>query len=275
MPVTLFFCCIAFICSSCSQNSANQSSTGQISVRISNGDSKDLTIEDSSIGAGVSNLYEVCVFNDTCFVSTTIDQSESTVTIPINEGTYSLLVLAGYGTFSRAVLLGSVNQVSVVVEPDKITTVNASIKQISHSFTVPSDVNCMEEYSVSVSGDTNNEMLFTSINGSTMDYRPYIEIGEDATNRYLTCTQDGTGWNGTIECTAPIIEGETVIRFYGSCINLTVPLYDIDMPLKDLSQIFWIWPSALIEQERIDQEVRRNVTFAPNSTGLSVSIDWQ
>ncbi|MBN2508659.1 MAG: hypothetical protein JXB03_00225 [Spirochaetales bacterium] len=247
---------------------------GTIEIHISRSTSRDISQEDTEIGASVSNIYEICVYNNTSFISATAAPSQTMVTLPVPEGTYSVLALAGYGAQSRCVLLGSGILKPVTVRADEITTVIITLVPVTHQFSVPESISCMETYEVAVSGNTNNSVLLLETGGTTMDYRPYIELGSDGTNHYLTCTGDGSSWNGSIQCTAPAVPEETEIRFYGSLIGLCDIEYSLEAPLDALCQNTWSWLTSSVSQEVLDGETRKYTVFIPTATGLEVTVGW-
>ena len=265
---------ISIGCSLSPKNNPGKS-TGTICISIDVNASRDLDSGDSTAASSLSNIYEILVYNEEQSISAVASPDSADTTVTVEQGEYTVLVLAGYGTESGCNLLGSGFREGVSVLADEITDVNIMLTSVTHQITVPSSATCMESYYVSVSGNTNSPILQISANGSTMENRPYIEIGDNSTNHYLSCTVDAGSWTGSIELTAPNEPETSEIRFYGSNIRLCDPDYDLDSDIADVGTVNWTWLNcATFGNCTSGEETRREIIFSEPDTGISVTVGW-
>ena len=248
--------------------------TGTIKICIDNTLNRAINSDDSTIASANTNKYEVLIYNNSVVLSTILDLSSSSATLSVETGVYTVLVLAGYSTSSEGVLLGSAIQELVSVEQDIITDVAITLTSISHNFTVPGSAACTEGYSISVTGDTNNQMLQISSGGTVMENRPYIEIGENTANIYLNCTVSGSSWSGTVDLTAPNLTEQTNIELYGSNVKIIDPAYSIDDDLKNIGSINWKWLNLSLIPEPLAAEVNKDIEFVTADSGIGITINW-
>ncbi len=248
--------------------------TGTIEINIGNASSRDINSDDSTIASINSTTYEVLIYNSSTVLSTILDSSTGTVTLSAEPDTYTALVLAGSCTSSEGILLGSGYQESILIQADTITNVNITLTSISHTYSVPESVICSDGYSISVNGNTNNPLLRVSTGGTNMDNQPYIEIGESATNIYLTCSGSGSSWSGVVDLTAPSLSEMTEIKFYGSNIRIIDPAHSLDINLEDFGSINWQWLNDKNIPAAMNGEVNKNIIFAAAGSGVHINIDW-
>ncbi|MDA3958519.1 hypothetical protein [Oceanispirochaeta sp.] len=250
------------------------SPSGSIRISIGNNNNKAIGMEDSTTASSNTDLYEVLIYNETTVISALLDLSNSTTTLSVEVGNYTVLILAGNCSGSEGILLGSGFQESVAVTEDCLTDVSVALTSISHEFTVPESVSCTETYTISVAGNTNNPLLQVSSGGTIMENKPYIEIGDDATNRYLSCSHSGSSWSGTIDLNAPILSDQTNIQLYGSNIKIVDPQFGLDSDLKIFGSINWKWINSSLIPEGIRMESDKNIEFTSANTGLNIEIIW-
>nr|MDA3941680.1 hypothetical protein [Spirochaetia bacterium] len=166
------------------------------------------------------------------------------------------------------------SETGVTVEPDTITDVSIALTSISHSFEVPEAVTCIENYEISVTGNTNNQLLQISYGGTTMDNQPYIEIGENTANIYLDCSVTDSAWTGIISLTAPALPELTNIKFFGSNIKIVDLEYLIDDDLENIGSLNWKWLNYSGIPEAIISEINQNIEFVEAETGINIIIGW-
>ena len=258
------------------RNSENPGSEtmGIIKISINNSLSRVINSDDATIAIENTNGYEVIIYNNTTVLSTVLDLSNNTATLSVETGAYTVLVLAGYCTSTEGILLGSGFQELVEVEPSTITDVSLALTSISHSFSVPESITCSEEYEVSITGNTNNQLLRISSGGTTMDNQPYIEIGENSTNMYLNCLVPDSSWFGSVTLTASTISEETNIKFFGSNVKLIDTAHSIDDDLENIGTLNWMWLNNSGIPENISTEVNKNIDFTTADTGINIIIGW-
>lgn len=272
----LFVILITVILLAGCRNIENQSNenTGIIRISIDNALSRIITSTDSTTASANTNGFEVLIYNNTEVISTLLDLSNITATLSVNTGVYTVLVLAGYCTSAEGILLGSGFQESVTIEPNTITDVSITLTSISHSFSVPESVICTENFEISVSGNTNNQLLQISSGGTTMDNQPYIEIGDNTTNIYLDCSVPDSAWSGTTTLSAPALPELTNIKLFGSNIKIVDPEYSIDDDLENIGTLNWTWLNNSGIPEAITSEVNKNIEFITANTGINIIIGW-
>ncbi len=258
------------------KNLENQSNkkTGTIRITINAPLDRIITSTDSAKAAGSTNGYEVLIYNDTTVLSTLLDPSNNSATLSVETGVYTVLILAGDCTATEGILLGSGFQELVTVEENIITEVSIMLTSISHSFSVPVSVTCTQNYEISVSGNTNNQLLQISSGGTTMDNKPYIEIGENTSNIYLTCLVPNSSWSGTITLAAPAFAEQTNIKFFGSNVKIVDPVYSIDDDIENIGSLNWLWLNNSSIPEAYTGEVNKNIEFVTADTGINIIIGW-
>ena len=254
--------------------SQKSTGTGTVSIRLDSTIEKSISSDDSTLASANSNTYEVIIYNDTTTLSSVVDLTDGSATVAVETGVYTVLILAGYSTSFTGILLGSGFQETVTVIEDETVDVSITLDSISHSYTVPSPVACTSQYTVSVTGNTNNNLLQISSGGTVMENRPYLEIGESATNIYLVCTVTDSEWTGEIILTAPTIVESTNIKLYGSNVKLVDPAFVIDDDLKNIGTINWRWLNESFIPETIIDEVDQNIDFTTASSGVNITVGW-
>ena len=259
----------------CKETVSHQTAgTGTLSVRIDTTPERVISSDDSTLASTNSNTYEVLIYNETTYLSSIVDLVVGSATLAVEAGDYTVLILAGYSTTSTGILLGSGYRESVSVIEDVITEVSITLNSISHEYTVPSSAACAGQYTVSVTGNTGNPLLHLSSGGTVMENRPYLEMGDNATNLYLDCTVTGSLWTGSIIMTAPAIAETTTIKFYGSNVKLVDPAFSIDNDLKNIGSVNWKWLNESFIPETISDEVIGSIDFVTATSGVSVIVGW-
>ena len=266
---------IILIISACGMpQEPNIKNPGTISISVAMPVSRDLSSGDSTPSSGASDVYEALVYNDSYYSATPLDIESGPTYLTLEAGSYTVIVLAGCASGSRAVMLGSGYRQTVSVSEGAVTNVPITLTSISHTFSVPETAVCSSQYTITVSGNTEDPLLNVSSGGTAMDNKPYLEIGADANNLYLTCQVNGGEWSGTIELTAPALADQTNIKLFGSNIKLVDPLFSIDSDLCDLGGINWSWPNNSIIADSLEQETEKTVSFLASGTGIGVTVSW-
>ncbi len=251
--------------------------TGVINITIGSSAgqaARNLDPLDSAIASANSDLFEVLIYNDSTLLSAIPGDAAETISLSVNPGTYTVMVIAGTGAESNALYLGSGYQDAVEVIEDTITDVTITLMPAGHELVIPETVNCSDTYIVSFSGDTNSDLLGISWGGTAMTNRPYIELGTDATNIYLACSESGSSLSGSVELTAPTAEGSLEIRFYGSRIRLTDAAYLIESDLVDFGSINWMWVGETVVPDSLAAEAAGTVDFVSTGSGVGVTVNW-
>ncbi|MBI9101776.1 MAG: hypothetical protein JEY99_05135 [Spirochaetales bacterium] len=251
---------------------------GFISILISNDNSRDLTLNNSLPASENSDTFEIIIYNGTESFSTVLTTDEfpesGPITLSVSAGTYTILVLAGCGSSTDSILLGSAHEPGIEVISESITNVSLTLNSISHQLTLPESVQCSTDYTIAISGDTNNPLLQITAGGSSMENKPYIEKGEVADNIYLACVINGSDWTGSILLPAPALPDSSWIEFFGSNIKLVDPVHSRDEELGVLGNINWQWLNLNNIPESLKSEVFRSIEFAATDTGVNITIDW-
>ncbi|MBN2659136.1 MAG: hypothetical protein JXR86_18930 [Spirochaetales bacterium] len=250
------------------------SEKGEVLVSLAVPPEKSLSGSDSSTASLYSDKYEVLIYNDSEAVSALLAQGETGTSLSVPAGTYTVLVLAGSSRSSEGVLLGSGFSAGVSVLADSITEVAITLLSVSHSLSVPDEIICSETFDLTIEGNTNNELLQISANGTVMENRPYVEESGDATNLYLDCTVSGALWTGTIELTANLSPAASGFSLFGSNVKLVDPVWGIDVDLKEIGSVNWKWMNDSLVPAELEVETFRNVEYVEASTGLAVTIGW-
>ena len=251
--------------------------SGIINVTIGSSDrqtARDLDPFDSSVASANSDLFEILIYNDSTLLSAVPADTSETIRLSVNPGTYTVMVIAGTGSESNALYLGSGYQDAVEVIEDTVTDVIITLMPAGHELDIPETVNCSDTYTVSFTGDTNSDLLGISWGGTAMANRPYIELGTDATNIYLTCSETGSSLSGSVELTAPTSEGSLEVRFYGSRIRLTDAAYLIESDLVDFGSINWMWVGETVVPDSLAAEAAGTVDFVSTGSGVGVTVNW-
>ncbi len=251
--------------------------TGVINITIGSSAgqaARNLDPLNSAIASANSDLFEVLIYNASTLLSAIPGDAAETISLSVNPGTYTVMVIAGTGSESNALYLGSGYRDEVEVIEDTITDVTITLMPAGHELDIPETVNCADTYTVNFSGDTNSDLLGISWGGTAMTNRPYIELGTDATNIYLTCSETGSSLSGSVELSAPTSEGSLEIRFYGSRIRLTDAAYLIESDLIDFGSINWMWVGETVVPDSLAAEAAGTVDFVSTGSGVGVTVNW-
>ncbi len=262
---------------SCHNESLNEAPGKKGTILFSLRIPRTLDAGDSLPAQNNTNRYEIIIYNASSKISTMITPTElagGTLSISMDAGQWTVLVLAGYTSSSSGVLLGSGKAENVTVIENQITEVSVTLSSISHTLTVPESVPCMENFTVSLAGNTNNSLLHPSLEGSTQRQKTYIKYGNSSQSFYMTCSASGSEWSGTLTLAAQALPQSTQIRLYGSRIKLIDPAFSIDEELKDFGSIDWLWPNKSCIPDPLLAEVERDISFIEPATGMGVSINW-
>jgi len=251
---------------------------GFINIHISNNDSRELALTNSIPASENSDTFEIIIYNETENFSTVLTSDElpetGPVTLSVSAGTYTILVMAGCGSSTEGILLGSAYESGITVISESITDATLTLNSISHILSIPESVQCSTEYTVSVTGNTNNPLLQVTAGGTSMVNKPYIEIGNESANIDLVCTINGSEWTGSILLPAPALPESSWIEFFGSNIKLIDPSNSRDEELENMGNINWQWLNLSNIPAPLKDEVFRNINFAATDTGVNITIDW-
>ncbi|NIP50894.1 MAG: hypothetical protein GWN14_00110, partial [candidate division Zixibacteria bacterium] len=89
--------------------------TGTIRIHLSLQQGRDLGSEDSETASGLSDMYEIIVYNESDQISSVLSPESTMSTITASAGRYTVVVAAGFTHSGQVVLLGSGIQENVDV----------------------------------------------------------------------------------------------------------------------------------------------------------------
>ena len=268
--IYILFAFMLISCSNSTSSVSNDEDTqiptgyGILSFSIGNNTSADRTAINLDTILSKVSQYEIVIYNSTKRYEETFTLDE-TKSLIIEEGTYNSIIVATdghnktyeYGGSS----LGSGYAKNITITSGKKTTVDYVLKPFDFSISCPAEVNCSEQFDVTFSFDTRNELLRVIGNGVSVK----IKSSGTGNNEHPA----GTSISKSYTFTAPSIPVETYVYFN----SIGFGLYDATYNKAHS------FPNPYIPETG---EVYKNITWAPinftepeSATGVNINISWE
>lgn len=256
----VFIICFAFFIIACSNSVNNNVSDNSIpegygklilSINVKT-DFSRTAIPLENLASNVSQ-YHVYVFNSSSSMDAVFSETTNQTMI-IPAGTYNSVVIGGTDLF----VFGSGFQKGIEIKSGKKTEVNYILKPFDYSISCDSEIVCGEDYEVSFSLNTRNEMLYFS----------GVMLCQDNNKPYTYNDEKLVEYSGSLSFTAPTLVGSGKIEMSPQylVINDTESQYT-----KSTNLGFRGWT-----YENMENISWRKINFIEgDSEGIKINITWE